>query len=1090
MNENLSLDVYNFQKAIHRSLQNLNTYVKIKKSSNDAKASTEDTLDLVNLKLNLGLSHKDMNEILGCFNGIIHRNGVTKELPLPNKSETMQQQFSRNIVGLSSSCTNNNQNPGPLFLMMEFHYKLPERFFPALQDASTRGIGYNICQIIAEYLLHIDPQQFARKPDIQWTNDNQRIFQDYSTGLHFQSLCKAITALNKNGTPIAIGISLDETHVYSGSRTFTPMYMSIMNCYNKAFHWQLLGFVPSKLPYSDAIITKELNTSKTRCSQLLKYALRQQKLAFISDMLSPLLATQENGIKLRVGPFDNLNGYEIEAYIHVVAISCDNKESDDLAGTSMFSSTMKCRMCEEHNCNNLYTSIKDIPVFRKDEDMQAMAIHLEDYCYSTHDIKTGKMLKKQKTEAKDSRLMDAKKYGIHMSGLGYNPLIQHFQFQNNLGINSFFKSLSPDSLHTFGGGFVTYVITWSVLCVYAIAEHDSKIDRRYCHNMDFLDAQIKSFPIIQSLSLFGERYVRFSDGVSCLFKKSWQSKSQKGTGFFANGSLQTYKLPQLLLQLLFGINERVLPFNQKWSQRNKKLEENWNPGLVIQNAMCSVLLVYFMGKRRTMSSTDIDEFAMLIRNAQANLHLLYAMKQDLTMSLKRLKVGSESTSTILANNINKNFGGEKPHLMNHVAQYKSFLAVDSTYTDTELTERCHKVIVKPLFENNSKRNYTAVCEMLSNHRIQVHIGNAKQFFNSSEEIKISNDSIYIAHDVSVKIVYGSGYQELIYENKQVVSKTNTTTAFNQKLISWETFISILDSDTQCESFAACWQRFQNKQLTLRLLCLVKMSSAAMNNNEDIVSFNIHCRGKDSNGFKSRKRNVCDFVEVAYTTDDDATQTALAHVVAIFCFNGTTFFSMVCWMRQIPTKSKQYINFPAYKYDDTKKKLYFAIVPLEDIVSPAFVVPYSNDNDHCWGDVETMSYQKLQSMTYYSIPKENVARNYCYNINDDNSSVNKQSMKEISTSNKGSSSSSSGSSSSNEVDHSNDIFDAPMLLNENLIKRVSNFIETIGKKSLKSQDDKESKRDDDDDESGSFESQDDNESERGDDDSLDCSDDDI
>jgi hypothetical protein len=65
-------------------------------------------------------------------------------------------------------------------------------------------------------------------------------------------------------------------------------------------------------------------------------------------------------------------------------------------------------MCEEHNCNYLYTSIKDIPVFRKDEDMHAMAIQLEDYCYSTHDIKTGKILKKQKTEAKDSRLMDAK----------------------------------------------------------------------------------------------------------------------------------------------------------------------------------------------------------------------------------------------------------------------------------------------------------------------------------------------------------------------------------------------------------------------------------------------------------------------------------------------------------------------------------------------------------------------------------------------------------------------------------------------------------------------------------------------------------
>jgi len=79
---------------------------------------------------------------------------------------------------------NNNNKEQPLFSMMEFQYKLPERFFPSLQDASTRAIGYHILQIISEYLLHIDdPSQFAKKTDIQWTNDNQRIFQDYSTGL-------------------------------------------------------------------------------------------------------------------------------------------------------------------------------------------------------------------------------------------------------------------------------------------------------------------------------------------------------------------------------------------------------------------------------------------------------------------------------------------------------------------------------------------------------------------------------------------------------------------------------------------------------------------------------------------------------------------------------------------------------------------------------------------------------------------------------------------------------------------------------------------------------------------------------------------
>ena len=113
MNENLSLDVYIFQQAIHRSMQELNEYVKIKKSSNaNGKASTEDTLDLFNLKLQLGLSHKEMNEILDCFNGIIHRNDVAKELTLPRKSETIQEQVSRNIVGLSSSCNNNQKQGG------------------------------------------------------------------------------------------------------------------------------------------------------------------------------------------------------------------------------------------------------------------------------------------------------------------------------------------------------------------------------------------------------------------------------------------------------------------------------------------------------------------------------------------------------------------------------------------------------------------------------------------------------------------------------------------------------------------------------------------------------------------------------------------------------------------------------------------------------------------------------------------------------------------------------------------------------------------------------------------------------------------
>ena len=88
VNESIINDVYCHQQAIHRSLNELNTFIKIKKSSNaDGKTSTEDTLELFHLKLDLGLSHKEMDTILDCFNRINRRHNVTKEVPLPNKSE-------------------------------------------------------------------------------------------------------------------------------------------------------------------------------------------------------------------------------------------------------------------------------------------------------------------------------------------------------------------------------------------------------------------------------------------------------------------------------------------------------------------------------------------------------------------------------------------------------------------------------------------------------------------------------------------------------------------------------------------------------------------------------------------------------------------------------------------------------------------------------------------------------------------------------------------------------------------------------------------------------------------------------------------
>ena len=97
-------------------------------------------------------------------------------------------------------------------------------------------------------------------------------------------------------------------------------------------------------------------------------------------------------------------------------------------------------------------------------------------------------------------------------------------------------SLVPDNLHTLSKGLIEYCISWTMCCLLTIKDIDKD---NFGFNIIQLDNRIKKFPTIQSLSIFSNKYmVRFGNGISHLFKTSWNKKKLQEV--WKNGNYLNY----------------------------------------------------------------------------------------------------------------------------------------------------------------------------------------------------------------------------------------------------------------------------------------------------------------------------------------------------------------------------------------------------------------------------------------------------------------------------------------------------------------------------------------------------------------------
>ena len=229
---------YDFQKKLEKEYKRDLTINKRK--GDDKPASVEDTLDIYNFAINVNMSNTETDGLLDLFHRIHKNHNIS--VPLPHNHKTLQRQCGGIISESNDKC---------VFRLLQWEYSLDERVFPEDHKDVTTAYSYDIKEIISEALLNMDPSKFVRIPDNRSLDNGERIYEEYTTGDHFKLLSEAVKKKNSNDTALCIGLTLDGTQTYSGKRTFTPVYIFVLNAFDNCFQMILLGYAPTdELPYT------------------------------------------------------------------------------------------------------------------------------------------------------------------------------------------------------------------------------------------------------------------------------------------------------------------------------------------------------------------------------------------------------------------------------------------------------------------------------------------------------------------------------------------------------------------------------------------------------------------------------------------------------------------------------------------------------------------------------------------------------------------------------------------------------------------------------------------------------------------------
>ena len=943
---------FNFQERIRLFYSSMKETKFNKNKTSKNKPKPIHNLLLYRLKLNYMLSSTTSQGILTTFNQIIADSNAAHLIPLPATMKTIVDKFRRHVIGPSS-------DKDCLFTLLNHKYTLPIDIYPNNQD-TVNSYSYHIMQLISEVLENVEPNNFVCDPDIRYTtvDPKQRVYEEYTTGTHFEALTNAIREFsnNPNAVALALGVTLDETHVRSGksSKNQTPVCIYFLNLIDYSFKMHHIGYDNKVLPYSKLHLHDILRANKCttdHANKLLSMSERTLTLDYLYDVLKPILDYQAEGLKLRVGG-DKENAFDIVAYPHLVMITGDTKELDFLAGTNWRKGTgPKCRLCT----SDIKTSSNNIDnKFRDDDTMYTVSKEGGDYirhCYTS----TEKYNKKHNS----MQLCDSQNIGL----LGENKLIKLFEWQKSRGIHSFYRSLVPDYLHTTLKGIMEYTISWSIHCIYAVAKLDKKT---YSRSSAILDDRIINFPCGHSVYPVREYY--FRKGIRDFFNKSWYTKESKSTGFFRTGNIETWKLPSLLMQVMLSINQDIVPFDKKWSldniniNKNEKcrgqISRNWGVGKVLLKALSCSLDFHFCCKSIIMVESAIDSLRTIVKNLRCNLNMLWLLKFDLIQACKQKTGGSHSPAS-------KGYTGIKMHLIEHYPYYKRTFGADPRPTDTELSEQHHKLSVKSSYELTNKHIGEEQFQMLINLK---HYATVNYIYDGLDDCYKERCDRELEPAVTLST---SACKNYLYKamNKKEDSPCINSLHMTAELLAQECD-RIVGTLGPTSSFTRHWTAYREKEETLNYVNSLRRTHLVSKSTRH--DFKMQVTSNDSS-----------FVSVEYETDVDGTATLkeeLCQIVAILQFSDNTdekyYYIILAWLEQDSTGGE----WPVYKYclsNPTKRRpVWYDVAPIDAVTQPAFLVPYSIKKCH-WLAVDRP--KDIKTHRFTSIPFDRIHRDTCHDF---------------------------------------------------------------------------------------------------------------
>lgn len=986
-----------YQAKISEMYERIQNIVPNKIANSNDTPDVKNLFAIVEFARRKGLSDNEGQELLDLIRNLKCPEDVSINVPLPTSFQTFI-----NILGEKNIA--NLTMPDSLFSMKKYSFALdsvdpavfPTNIFPNKSEA----LMFDIMETLSDALLHIDNMQnFITKPDNRTATcegkNPERLYVDFTSGDKFKRFHDKIMELAKSKAasdnaltvphvhvPLIIGVTLDETDSQrSGRQKFTPLVIWIFNAINNSLKLYLLGYVPKKLPYSDEQIMTKLRSehpriglfetpakalTKESIDNIIRVAKKEMYIKYLYECLSPILQYQESGFFAYVGPL--ANNKVICAYPHIGAITSDTVELEKFSFTSFQRDKCPCRFSLDCKRNAIGPPSRH---FRNDNDMYRIAIRgkmavMKSFFMpnkSSVPKKYSKDYNELETEIK-SALQDCTDKNI---AYGNNYLVKLFKWQfDNIG-SGLYKSLPLDQLHLVFEGYMKYIVEQTV----HIVSFCSKILKKGSAPSAKLDDRIKSFPYAQNFDPV--RRFHFRTGLLDLFYSSKKKTSNRVSGF---SSIEGYKMPALLLQILFSV-EGILPESFESFQLDNKLKSPdliatvksfISPANIVRSTCFLGLDLYFCIRSKTAVYSQMKSLDLYISNFKWRLRQLESLRKVLIRLADRNATDDNIESTKKRRRLNFEPGRAiKPHYLGHLVWQKFEFGMDHVETDTMRTEHSHIQFAKKPYERTSKRYSTFGPEMMLNVKRLEYYSNCKKYFpppNPESTNVAASPFIRTMGFDKIQIVNG----KFIKANNKGFMSREPVSYFNRVVIDINTIEKLMLSPNEssnsisvtcdrCSEFNASMDECMKSNCDLFFAKQIKLGD----NDLEEGAFNIGC-GSSS------------FLEVRWA-DETTEYTELAQNCASIVFvdrmsKVESIYFLICWLERVPKKEvkRSFIPFPVYKFNLVKNSSYwFAIVASASVERGIFCIPYVKNSDNIWA-LPSYDSNTKKELLFYNISR--------------------------------------------------------------------------------------------------------------------------